>query len=92
VFTVIPKDVIHIFANSRTRSRYDFRIGKGLRGMRKCKDALPVSELFQRHFLNGAALPPVAKTGVMHYSSVAHVNTVMRVEGPVGDYMGAGRK
>jgi len=58
----------------------------------KRKNAFPVGELFQRHFLNGAALPSVAKTGVMHYSSVPYVNAVMRVERPVGDYMGAGRK
>jgi len=46
----------------------------------------------QRHFLNGAALPSVAETGVMHYSSVSHVDAVMRVESPRSDYMGAGRK
>jgi len=60
--------------------------------MRKCQNAFPVSELFQRYFLNGPALPSIAKTGVMHYSSVPHVNAVMSVESPVSDYMGAGRK
>jgi hypothetical protein len=60
--------------------------------MRKCKDAFAVGELFQRHFLDGAALPCAGKTRVVHYSSVPHVNAVMRVENPVSDYMGAGRK
>lgn len=43
-------------------------------------------------FLNGTALPTVAKTGVMHYSSVPHINTVMRVKSPVSDHIGARRK
>jgi hypothetical protein len=60
--------------------------------MRNSKNALPVGEFFQGHFLNEAALPSVAKTRVVHYSAVPYVNTVMRVEGPVSDYMGAGRK
>jgi hypothetical protein len=92
VLTVISNDVIHVFAKSRARSRYDFCIGKRPRGMRKCKNALPVGELFQRDFLNGAALQAVAKTRVMHDSSVPNVNAVMRVESPVSDYMGPGHK
>lgn len=48
--------------------------------MRNCKNAFPVGEFFQGHFLNEATLPSVAKTGVMHYSPVPHVNAVMRVE------------
>jgi hypothetical protein len=60
--------------------------------MRKSKNAFAVGEFFQRHFLNGAALPSVAKTGVMHYPSVPYVNAVMRVENPVSDQMGAGRE
>ena len=56
------------------------------------KTAFAVGELFQRYFLDGAAFPSVAKTRVMNDSSVAHVNAVMRVDSPVGDQMGAGRK
>lgn len=57
-----------------------------------CKNAFPVGELFQRHFLNGTALPTVAKTGVMHDTFVPDVNAVMRVKSPISDQMGAGRK
>jgi len=60
--------------------------------VRKSDNVFPVGESFQRHFLDGAALPSVAETGVMHYSSVPHVNAVMRVEDPVGNQMGAGRE
>jgi hypothetical protein len=60
--------------------------------MVNCENAFSVREFFQRHFVNGANLPTVAKTGVVHYSSVPHVNAVMRVNRPVSDHMSAGRK
>ena len=60
--------------------------------MRKCNNAFAVGELFQRHFLDGAALPSAGKTRVMHYSIIPNVNAVMRVENPVCDHMGAGCK
>ena len=92
VFTVISENVIHVFAKPRTRSDYDLGVRKRRRGMRESNNAFPVGESLQRHFLDGAALPSVAKTGVMHYPSVPYVDAVMRVENPVSDYMGAGRK
>ena len=57
--------------------------------MRRSENALPVGELFQRHLLDGAAFPSVAKTGVVHDPPVSHVDAVMRVENPLGYYMGA---
>ena len=92
VFTVISEDVIQVLAKPRTRSRYDFRFGKGPRSVLNCENAFPIGELFQRHFLNWTALPTVGKTGVMHYASVSDVDAVMFVKGPVSDHMGARRK
>jgi hypothetical protein len=92
MFTVVSEDVIHFFAKSRTRPRHDFRTGKGWRRMRRCENAFPVRELFQRHFLDGAAFQPVGKTGVVHDASVTHVNAVMPVASSVSDHVGSGLK
>jgi hypothetical protein len=92
VLAVISQKVIQIFAKTRARSRDDFGIGKGPRGMRKRDNAFAAGELFQRHFLNRTALQSIAKTGVVHDSSVPHVNAVMRIENPVSNDMSAGRK